>query len=401
MTELLIKLFVKNSGDVMNPEVRRRYGSLSGAVGIFCNLFLCTVKIAVGFITASISITADGLNNLSDMGSSVITLIGFKMAGKPADRDHPFGHGRMEYMSAFIVAVLILFVGAELLKTSAAALINGEEPPIYSGVAVSVLVISVLVKLWMYIFNRNLAKKADSGVFRATAQDSLNDILSTGVILISVIISLCFKLPFNLDAVMGIFVALFILYSGFSTGRDTLNLILGTPPDKKTVEEIKNTVLSFENFIGIHDLMVHNYGPGRQFASVHVEVPQDTDFVKCHEQVDLCEKLINERYGISLVIHMDPIDVNNETVTQARNGVKNALKEIDSRLSLHDFRMTPAGEKRTNLIFDVVIPPDCKYRTDELRELISEAAEKINETYRCVITFDNDYAPEDYCDKTH
>ncbi len=395
MTKLLIRLFVKNSEDVLNPAVRRSYGSLSGGVGIFCNLFLCIIKIAVGFLTASISITADGLNNLSDMGSSVITLIGFKMSGKPADKDHPFGHGRMEYMSAFIVAVLILLVGAELLKSSASALINGDKAPVYSGYALAVLAVSIAVKLWMYIFNRKLAKKADSGVFRATAQDSLNDMLSTGVILFSVAISMAVKLPFNLDAVMGVLVSLFILYSGFSTGRDTLNLILGAPPEKETVNEIKNTVLSFKSFVGLHDLIIHNYGPGRQFASVHVEVPQDTDFVKCHEQVDLCEKLVNEKYNISLVIHMDPIDVNNEAVTKTRAEIESIVKSIDSRMTIHDFRMTPSGEKRTNLIFDAVVPAGLAFTKAELEGLICEKAARLNPTYNCVITFDDDFTVEE------
>lgn len=391
MTRLLIRLFVKNSGDTENPAVRKSYGTLSGSVGIFCNLILCITKIAVGLLTASISITADGLNNLSDMGSSVITLIGFKMAGKPADKDHPFGHGRMEYMSAFIVAVLILLVGAELLKSSVGALIAGDKFPDYSAAAIVVLAVSILIKFWMYIFNRKLFKKVESGVFKATALDSFNDIMSTGAILLSVAVSLCFKLSFNLDAVMGLLVSLFILYSGFSTGRDTLNLILGNPPDKETVEEIKNTVLSFEGFIGIHDLMVHNYGPGRQFATVHVEVPQDSDFVKCHEQVDLCEKLINEKYNIQLVIHMDPIDTNSPAVKAARKALTAELKKIDERMSLHDFRMTPLSESRTNLIFDVVIPPEFNDKKEELRQEISAAAKKTDSTYCCVITFDNDF----------
>ena len=391
MTKLLIRLFVKNSGDTENPAVRKSYGTLSGGVGIFCNLILCITKIAVGLLTASISITADGLNNLSDMGSSVITLIGFKMAGKPADKDHPFGHGRMEYMSAFIVALLILLVGAELLKSSITALIAGDKFPEYSAAAIIVLAVSMLIKLWMYIFNRRLYKKVESGVFKATALDSLNDIMSTGAILLSVAVSLCFKLPFNLDAVMGLLVSLFILYSGFSTAKDTLNLILGNPPDKETVEEIKNTVLSFEGFIGIHDLMVHNYGPSRQFASVHVEVPQESDFVKCHEQVDLCEKLINEKYNIQLVIHMDPIDTNSPAVKAAREAMTAELKKIDERMSLHDFRMTPLSESRTNLIFDVVIPPEFNDKKEELRQEISAAAKKTDSTYCCVITFDNDF----------
>ena len=290
MTELLTKLFIKNSEDVSDGAVRLKYGTLGGAVGIVCNLFLCALKITVGLITASISIVADGLNNLSDMGSSIITMIGFKMAGKPADSDHPFGHGRMEYMSAFIVAMLILLVGAELFKSSVSALVTGEAMPTYSVWALIILAVSVLVKLWMCLFNRKLGKKIDSEALLATAQDSLNDMVTTSVILLSVGVSMLIKLPFNLDAVMGILVAAFILYSGLASAKDTLDEILGTPPDKKLINEIENTILSFKEFKGIHDLIIHNYGPGRQFASVHVEVPQDTDIVKCHEQIDLCEK---------------------------------------------------------------------------------------------------------------
>ena len=391
MTKLLIKLFIKNSEDINDGTVRLKYGTLGGAVGIVCNLFLCALKIAVGLITASISIVADGLNNLSDMGSSIITMIGFKMAGKPADSDHPFGHGRMEYMSAFVVSMLILLVGAELLKSSAKALISGEGAPTYSVWAIIILAISVLVKLWMCLFNRKLGKKIDSEALLATAQDSLNDMVATTVILISVGVSMLVTLPFNLDAVMGILVAIFILYSGLASAKDTLNEILGTPPEKKLIEEIESTVLSFEEFKGIHDLIVHNYGPGRQFASVHVEVPQDSDIVKCHEQIDLCEKLVDEKLNISLVIHMDPIDVNNEAVANTKASILKAVKEINENMSVHDFRMTPASKKRTNLIFDVVVPSAVKLSHEELNEIISEKAKNINPTYCCVITFDNDF----------
>ncbi len=391
MTKLLVRLFIKNSEDVNDSAVRLKYGTLGGAVGIVCNLFLCALKITVGLITASISIVADGLNNLSDMGSSIITMIGFKMAGKPADSDHPFGHGRMEYMSAFIVSMLILLVGAELLKSSVTALATGESAPAYSVWAIIILAVSVLVKLWMCLFNRRLGKKIDSEALIATAQDSLNDMVATSVILLSVGISMLVTLPFNLDAVMGILVALFILYSGLASAKDTLNEILGTPPDKKLIKEIEDTILSFKEFKGIHDLIVHNYGPGRQFASVHVEVPQDSDIVKCHEQIDLCEKLVDEKLNISLVIHMDPIDVNNEAVTKAKKGIIDAVKEIDENMSVHDFRMTPAGKTRTNLIFDVVVPSSIKVSHEELNEIISEKAKKINPTYCCVITFDNDF----------
>lgn len=391
MSELLIKLFIKNSDDINDTAVRKSYGTLVGAVGIVCNLLLCILKITVGLITASISIVADGLNNLSDMGSSVITMIGFKMARKPADSDHPFGHGRMEYMSAFIVAMLILLVGAELFKSSLSALIKGDAAPEYSVFALVILCISILVKLWMFLFNRKLGKKIDSGALAATAQDSLNDMVATAVILLSVGISMLVNLPFNLDAVMGVLVSVFILYSGFGAAKDTLDQILGSPPDKKLISEIEHTVMSFDGFVGIHDLIIHNYGPGRQFASVHVEVPQNIDIVKCHEQIDMCEKLVNEKLNISLVIHMDPIDVNNETVACARKQLEEIVKEIDEKMTLHDFRMTPAGENRTNLIFDVVVPSEIKISHKELNRRIADAAKAVNPTYCCVITFDNDF----------
>lgn len=391
MTELLVRLFIKNPDDTNDVKVRGRYGLLCGLVGIACNVILCSLKIAVGIITSSISVIADGLNNLSDMGSSVITMIGFKLAGKPADSDHPFGHGRMEYMSAFVVSVIILIVGGELFISSVKDLINGTAAPVYDKTAVIVLVISILVKLWMFIFNRKLGKKINAEALMATAQDSINDCITTAVILAAVIISMLFKPSFNLDAVMAAAVALFIIYSGLSAARDTLNQILGEPPSKELTGAIENTIMSFDGFIGIHDLIVHNYGPGRQFASVHVEVPQDIDIVKCHEQIDICEKLVNERLDVALVIHMDPIDTNDETVAAARSAMTDGLKKIDERLSLHDFRMTSGGENHTNLIFDVVVPSSVKISNAELDKRISETAKQINKGYICVITFDNDF----------
>lgn len=391
MTEFLVRLFIKNPDDTNDVKVRGRYGLLCGLVGIACNVILCSLKIAVGIITSSISVIADGLNNLSDMGSSVITMIGFKLAGKPADSDHPFGHGRMEYMSAFVVSVIILIVGGELFISSVKDLLNGTAAPVYDKTAVIVLAVSILVKLWMFIFNRKLGKKINAEALMATAQDSINDCITTAVILASVIISMLFKPSFNLDAVMAAAVALFIIYSGLSAARDTLNQILGEPPSKELTEAIENTIMSFDGFIGIHDLIVHNYGPGRQFASVHVEVPQDIDIVKCHEQIDICEKLVNERLDVALVIHMDPIDTNDENVAAARSAMTDGLKKIDERLSLHDFRMTSVGENHTNLIFDVVVPSSVKISNAELDKRISETAKQINKGYICVITFDNDF----------
>ena len=391
MTALLIKLFIKNADDTKSNAVRGSYGTLGSIVGIICNLFLCVFKIAVGVITGSISISADGLNNLSDMGSSAITMIGFKLAGKPADKDHPFGHGRMEYISAFIVAFFILLVGFELLKTSATTLIGGGKAPTYSLVAVIILAASALVKFWMFLFNRKIGKKIDSEALIATAQDSLNDAVTTIVILISVGISMLATLPFNLDAVMGILVSIFILYSGVMSARETLNSILGTPPSKELIDDIENTILSFKEFAGIHDLIIHNYGPGRQFASVHVEVPLDSDIVKCHEQIDLCEKLLQEKLDISVVIHMDPIDTDDETVVNTRNQLSDAITVIHNDLTLHDFRMTPISDLRTNLIFDVVVPSSLNMDTKELQKKVEQLSQLINPTFRCVITFDYDY----------
>lgn len=392
MTKLITRIFIKNCENIKDNTVRKSYGTLGGIVGIICNLILCIIKITVGLISGSISILADGFNNLSDMGSSLVTIIGFKLAGKPADRDHPFGHGRMEYMSAFIVSVLILIVGIDLMESSVKSLINNTKTPTYGTLAIIVLIISVLVKLWMFAFNRKLGNKISSDVLKATAKDSLNDSLATTAILVSVGVSLLVPLPFNLDALMGVLVSIFILWSGISSAKDTLDEILGKPPEKELIENLETTILSFKEFVGIHDLIVHNYGPGRQFATVHVEVPQDIDVVKCHEQVDLCEKLVGEQLDLQLVIHMDPIDCNNETVKDTREKMANAIKVIDEGLTLHDFRMTPLSEKRTNLIFDVVVPTRVNLSEKELEEKIINLAKLINPIFECVITFDNDFS---------
>ncbi len=297
----------------------------------------------------------------------------------------------MEYISAFIVAFFILLVGFELLKTSVTTLLGGEKAPTYSLTAIIILAVSAFVKFWMYLFNRKIGKKIDSEALIATAQDSLNDMITTTVILISVGISMMVTLPFNLDAVMGIFVSLFIFYSGIMSAKETLNSILGTPPSKELITDIENTILSFKEFAGIHDLIIHNYGPGRQFASVHVEVPLDSDIVKCHEQIDLCVKLLQEKLDISVVIHMDPIDTDDETVVSTRTKLSDALTVIHNDLTLHDFRMTPISDMRTNLIFDVVVPSGLNMETKELQKKIEQMAQLINPTFRCVITFDYDY----------
>lgn len=391
MTSLLIKLFVKNHSDTKSLEARNRYGNFGSIVGICTNVLLSAIKIIIGFLGGVLSVTADGLNNLADAGSSVVTLIGFKLAGKPADRDHPFGHGRMEYISAFIVSFLIMLVGFELLKDSAATLYSGGAAPKFSNLSILVLVISIAVKSWLYLFNKKIGKTIESTALIATAKDSLNDCIATGAILLAAVITKLVSIPFNLDAIMALGVALFILWSGFCSARDTLDEILGGPPEKQLIKDLYDTILSFDEFYGIHDLIVHNYGPGRQFASVHVEVPHNADIVACHEKIDLCEKLIVEKLGVNLVIHMDPIDTDDEKIAEAKEIMVGIIKEIDERLTLHDFRMTPAGDTRTNLIFDVVMPTDLKLTEKELDEVICQKSREANKTYVCVITYDRDF----------
>ena len=391
MTNLLIRIFVKNAADTNDVKVREGYGTLSGIVGILCNLLLCSVKIAIGSLSGSISVMADGLNNLTDMGSSVVTMVGFKMAAKPADKAHPFGHGRIEYLSAFIVAVIILLVGFELLKSSVTALVNGDKAPVYSYLSFIILALSAAVKLWLYFFNRKLAKKINSDSLFATAQDSVNDCIASSVILVAAVVSKFVPLGFNLDAVMGVGVGLFILYAGFVTAKETVDKLLGQPPEEEMIKNLQDTILSFSDFQGIHDLIIHNYGPGRCLASVHVEVSQNINVVHCHEQIDLCEKLVGERLGVELTIHCDPVDTDNEEITKTRSMLSEAVKSIHPDASIHDFRMTPMAQTRTNLIFDAVLPKDAKITESEYKEKISQLAKEMNHTFVCVITVDKDY----------
>ena len=386
MTALLLKLFIKKGEE--HPEYRTKCGNLAGIVGIFCNLLLFAVKLTAGLLSASISIMADALNNLSDMGSSVVTMLGFRLASKPADPDHPYGHGRYEYISAFIVSGLILLVGIELLKSSVDKLINPAELS-FSALSVVILAASVAVKLWMYFFNRKLAKKIDSEALKATSIDSLNDAVITVTILASVLVNLFFDIA--LDAYLGIAISVFIFWSGLKTAKETLDPLLGQPLDSKSAKELENVIMTFDGFLGVHDLMTHNYGPGRSFASVHVEVPCNTDIVKCHEQIDLCEKLVFEKTGVHLTIHMDPVETDNEKLNHAKSVITARIKEIHPSLTIHDFRMTPKSDERTNLIFDVVVPADFGGKHSELKQKIEVIAKEIDPTYCCVIEFDIDF----------
>lgn len=372
----------------MDNKQRQKYGTLTGVVGICSNLFLFGVKLFAGIISSSISIIADAFNNLSDMGSSLVTMLGFHLASKPADPDHPYGHGRYEYISAFIVSGLIFMVGFELLKSSIEKIIHPEKPDL-SAISIIILGVSILVKLWLYFYNKKIGKKIESAALLATAQDSLNDVFTTAAILLSVVVIML--TGFNLDAYVGLLMSFYILWSGFRTARETINPLLGEPIDEKTAKLIESEIMRFDGFLGVHDLMAHNYGPGRCFASVHVEVPADTDIVKCHEQIDLCEKTVLENTGILLTIHMDPVETDNEKLTAARSAVAQRIKTIHPALSIHDFRMTPKSDERTNLIFDVVLPVDLANEKQAVKKQIEKIAKEIDPTYRCVITFDFDY----------
>ena len=387
MTNLLLKLFVENYQNTSDPKVRDKYISLAGVTGIVANFLLFLIKGALGLVSGSVSIIADACNNLSDTGSSLVTLIGLKLSKKPADPDHPFGHGRIEYMSAFIVSLLILLVGFELLKSSVEKIIS-PAPPTVSMVIIVGLVASILIKFFMFFFMRKLDKAVNSGSLKATAQDSLNDCIATGAVLVAMIIAKIWLI--NLDAVIGVLVALFILWSGINTARDTLSPLLGEPPEQSLIEAIENHIMGYEEFSGIHDLIVHNYGPGRQFASVHVEVPEDINIVLCHELIDKCELEIKETLGVETVLHMDPIATNDEVICEMRAKISAIVSEIHSTMSIHDFRMVE-GENRTNLIFDVLVPAAYSATEKELRKEISKKVKEIDEKYVCVITFDRDF----------
>ena len=372
----------------MDNKERQKYGTLTGVVGICSNLFLFGVKLFAGIISSSISIIADAFNNLSDMGSSLVTMLGFHLASKPADPDHPYGHGRYEYISAFIVSGLIFMVGFELLKSSFDKILNPEKPDL-SAISIIILGVSILIKLWLYFYNKRVGKKIESTALIATAQDCLNDVFTTAAILLSVVVIMF--TGFNIDAYVGLLMSFYILWTGFKTAKETINPLLGEPIDEKTAKLLESEIMCFDGFLGVHDLMAHNYGPGRCFASVHVEVPADTDIVRCHEQIDLCEKTVLENTGILLTIHMDPVETDNEKLTAARSAVAQQIKTIHPALSIHDFRMTPKSDERTNLIFDVVLPVDLANEKQSVKKQIENIAKEIDPTYRCVITFDFDY----------
>ena len=388
MTNLLIKLFIKSPRDTASPAVRRAYGTLASVVGIILNLLLAAGKFTVGLLFGAISVQADAVNNLSDAGSQLISLVTFKLAAKPADRDHPFGHARIEYVASMIVSFLILLVGWELLSGSIDKIIHPVETE-FSWITVAVLAVSVLVKLWLCLFNRKIAKKIDSSVMRATAADSLSDAGATFAVLVA---TLVFKFTdWDPDAYMGILVALLILWAGIKILNDTKNSILGEKPSEETVEQIRAMVADFEDqgAIGIHDLVVHNYGPGRIMASLHVEVDGDADIYASHDMADLIERRLAVECGIEATVHMDPVAIRDPRVQELKAFAEGIVTAMDDRLRIHDFRIVP-GETHTNLIFDVAAPFELTMTNAELRSRVADAIHEANEHLFAVITVDRE-----------
>ncbi|GAA0786398.1 cation diffusion facilitator family transporter [Hathewaya limosa] len=390
LSKTLINKFIKNSSNIKDKKVRNSYGYLAGIVGIIVNVLLFMIKFFVGFFTNSIAITADAFNNLSDSGSSLITVFSFKLSSKPADREHPFGHGRIEYLSALIVSFLVLLVGIEFIKTSISRIMN--PVPLKSTIFSILLMIgSILVKIWLGYFYNFLGSSINSNTLKASAKDSFADVITTSVILFSLISSNLFNFP--IDGYIGVIVSIFIIYSGFSLIKETINPLLGEAPSEELVENIKNTLLSYENILDTHDLIVHNYGPGRIFASIHAEVPSNISLVQIHETIDKAEKEIGSELNILLVIHMDPVNIHCEEVKKDKEMLLNILKNYVEVKSIHDFRVVGEGEIK-NLIFDLVIKLNKNFSKENENELINNIIKdikKIHPHYSAIITIDKDF----------
>lgn len=387
MTDLLIRIFIKNSKNISSPQVRAKYGMLSGFAGIAVNIILCIVKFAIGAMTGSIAITGDAFNNLSDAASSVVSLFGFKLASKPADEEHPYGHGRLEYLCGMAVGALILFMGFELVKSSISKIVNPEKTA-FSWVAVIVLAVSILGKIWLAVFNKKIGKTINSETIAAVATDSINDIVATTASIVALVLSNYFTIPF--DGIFGVIVSGFVLYAGFGVFKSTVSPLLGQPPTEEMVKSIENKILSYDGILGVHDLIIHDYGPGRCFVSAHAEVSSLTDIMESHDLIDIIEQDITAEMGYSITIHMDPLVVNDEAINSAKAMVTDIVTDIDSTLSIHDFRVV-SGPHHTNLIFDLVIPFAVKTDSAVIIGQINSALEKQERNYYAVITVDRSY----------
>lgn len=389
MTELLSRLFVKNHDRVSDPTVRRGYGTLASVTGIVFNLLLFGAKFLVGTLFGAVSIVGDAINNLSDAGSQIISLISFRISAKPADREHPFGHARIEYVSSMIVSFLILYIGLDLLGESVSKIFSPELPQ-RSWISVGVLVGSILVKIWLGFFNRRIGKRIDSAVLRATSADCFSDVLSTSAVLLATLILLLFPtLTVNLDAYMGVIVAILILVAGFRILNDTKNSILGEAPSKEIVEKITSLVAEYPEALGIHDLVVHNYGPGHVIAALHVEVDGKVDIFESHDMVDLIEQRLRRECNIEATIHMDPIVTDDEETNRLRALVTEEVRKIHEGLRIHDFRFV-RGVTHSNMIFDVAAPFELALSDRDICACIADRISRIDPSYFTVVTVDRE-----------
>lgn len=387
MTKLLIKLFIKDA-DINSQRGRELYGRLAGAVGIICNLLLSVMKLIIGSISNSVSITADATNNISDAGSSIVTLVGFRLSGKPADKDHPYGHARIEYISSLIISFLILLIGCSIFKESITKIFNPEES-LFNITTVIVLVASILVKLWLSVFNKFLGKQINSKALEATAIDSRNDVITTAAVLLASVIS--HFTGFNLDGYMGVIVSVFIFISGINLVKETLDPLLGQPPTKEMFDTIEKKILSYDNVLGVHDLMVHSYGPNTYFASAHIEMDAKMDVLVCHDIMDQIERDFKKELNIHIVVHLDPTILDSPEINELKEMVNDIICEIDRELTFHDFRVV-VGEENKNVLFDVVVPPEYKYSDEELEKIITERiAEISNGKIFTVLVVDHSY----------
>lgn len=387
MTNFLINLFIKDKENVQDRNVREKYGMLSSITGVIVNILLSVFKLIIGVIASSMSIISDALNNISDAGSSIVTMLGFKMSQKKVDADHPWGHGRMEYISAFIVDILIILVGFELLQSSVDKIINPELPSI-SNVTIILLVVAIIVKLWLFVFYKKIAKTISSAAIKGNAYDSISDSISTFAVLISALIAKFMGI--SIDGYVSLLVSVFILITGFKALKEIIDILLGMKPDPEFVKEIEEFAVKYDTIEGIHDIMVHDYGPGRKIVSFHAEVPANSDICKAHDIIDQMEQDIFEEFGCITTIHMDPIVVDNEEINKMRKETEEIVKSINEKFSIHDFRMTDGGE-RINLIFDLVIPTDEKVNVEETVTKIQNEIHNKNKKYYAVIKAEHSY----------
>ncbi len=392
MTDLLVKLFIKDPDNVEDEKTRLAYGILSSITGIVCNIFLFFIKVVAGFLMNSIAVISDGFNNLSDCMSCLITMFGYKLASKPADKEHPFGHGRMEYIVSFVVSIIIFVVTFQLFVESVKKIFSPEVVHFSMGLFL-LLLASILVKLWMSVFNTKLGKKLNNIVMLTTAKDSRNDVLTTAISLLAMILSSYFThIPF--DGIFGVVLSCFLFYSGYEIAKDIITRLLGTPADPELTEQITKQILSHSEIMGVHDMIIHDYGPGSKIGSAHAEVDSHMDFVKAHDVIDTAENEIQNHLHVMMTLHLDPVDVSNPEINAYHKEIQAVLDQLNCGLSMHDFRMV-SGVTHTNLVFDVVYPFECKYSTQEIKDAIDKIFEGREKKIYTVIHFDRGFVQEE------